>query len=312
MDRLQSMRVFAKVVELGSFARAAQHLSMSNAVVTRYVADLEAHLGTRLLNRTTRSLSLTDVGETYLQRCQQVLLDIDEAESLATSRSQVLVGSLRIVAPVMFGLHVLPMLLARFQQLYPEVTFDVALSDRPIDIVEDGRDIGIMVSELGLGSHLVARRMISAEMIMAATPAYLRQHTTPQRAEDIADHRVIAMWHPQLRHEWEMSAPDGQSIAVPVQPSLVTSNAELMHRAVLADMGIAILSSYMARPDLESGRLVRVLPQYKLPHRSLSLVYPSRKFLPTKVRTFIDYMLAQAMEVKHSEARAGRALTEVA
>lgn len=164
MDRLQSMRVFAKVVELGSFARAAQHLSMSNAVVTRYVADLEAHLGTRLLNRTTRSLSLTDVGETYLQRCQQVLLDIDEAESLATSRSQALVGSLRIVAPVMFGLHVLPMLLARFQQLYPEVTFDVALSDRPIDIVEDGRDIGIMVSELGLGSHLVARRMISAEM----------------------------------------------------------------------------------------------------------------------------------------------------
>lgn len=120
------------------------------------------------------------------------------------------------------------------------------------------------------------------------------------------------MWHPQLRHEWEMTAPDGQSIAVPVQPSLVTSNAELMHRAVLADMGIAILSSYMARPDLESGRLVRVLPQYKLPHRSLSLVYPSRKFLPTKVRTFIDYMLAQAMEAKQSEARAGRALTEAA
>jgi len=156
MDRLQSMRVFSKVVELGSFARAAQHLSMSNAVVTRYVADLEAHLGTRLLNRTTRSLSLTDVGETYLQRCAQILLDIDEAESLATSRSQALVGGLRIVAPVMFGLHVLPMLLARFQQLYPEVTFDVALSDRPIDIVEDGRDVGIMVSELGLGSHLVA------------------------------------------------------------------------------------------------------------------------------------------------------------
>lgn len=193
MDRLQSMRVFSKVVELGSFARAAQHLSMSNAVVTRYVADLEAHLGTRLLNRTTRSLSLTDVGETYLQRCQQILLDIDEAESLATSRSQALVGGLRIVAPVMFGLHVLPMLLARFQQLYPEVTFDVALSDRPIDIVEDGRDVGIMVSELGLGSHLVARRMISAEMVMAATPAYLRQHSTPQRAEDIAEHRVIAM-----------------------------------------------------------------------------------------------------------------------
>src|SRR5437762_5315009 len=129
MDRLQSMRVFSKVVELGSFARAAQQLEMSNAVVTRYVADLESHLGTRLLNRTTRSLSLTDAGETYLQRCQQILDDVEEAESVVTARSQSLSGTLRLVAPGMFGVHLLPDTLARFQALYPEVVFDVLRSE---------------------------------------------------------------------------------------------------------------------------------------------------------------------------------------
>ncbi len=176
MDRLQSMRVFAKVVELGSFARAAQQLEMSNAVVTRYVADLESHLGTRLLNRTTRSLSLTDAGETYLQRCQQILEDVEEAEGVVTARSQSLSGTLRLVTPVMFGLHLLPNLMARFQQLYPEVVFDVLLSDRNVDIVEEGRDVAVMLSDLGLGSHLVARPLISAEIVLCASPEYVRMH----------------------------------------------------------------------------------------------------------------------------------------
>ena len=192
MDRLQSMRVFAKVVELGSFARAAQQLEMSNAVVTRYVADLESHLGTRLLNRTTRSLSLTDAGETYLQRCAQILEDVEEAESIVTARSQSLSGTLRLVAPVMFGLHLLPKTLERFHQLYPDVVFDVQLSDRMIDIVEEGRDVGVMLSDLGLGSHLVARPLISAEIILCASPGYLRAHPPLRTAHDLSNHRAIA------------------------------------------------------------------------------------------------------------------------
>lgn len=292
MDRLQSMRVFTKVVELGSFARAAQQLDMSNAVVTRYVADLESHLGTRLLNRTTRSLSLTDAGETYLQRCQQILEDVEEAESVVTARSQSLSGTLRLVTPVMFGLHLLPEMLVRFQARYPEVVFDVQLSDRIIDIVEEGRDVGIVLSDLGLGSHLVARPLISAEIILCASPGYLSAHSPLRHANDLASHRCIAMRLPNVEHEWTLTGPEGD-VTVPVRPGLLCSNAELAHQAALADMGIAMLSAYLARPSIEAGKLTHILPQYQLPRRDLSVVYPSRKFLPTKVRAFIDFMLEE-------------------
>ncbi len=292
MDRLQSMRVFAKVVELGSFARAAQQLEMSNAVVTRYVADLESHLGTRLLNRTTRSLSLTDAGETYLQRCQQILEDVEEAESVVTARSQSLSGTLRIVTPVMFGLHLLPDMLARFQQMYPDVVFDVLLSDRSIDIVEEGRDVGIVLSDLGLGSHLVARPLLSAEVILCASPGYLRAHAPLRHAHELTQHRCIAMRLTNAEHAWTLSGPEGE-VTVPIRPGLVCSNAELAHQAALADLGIAMLSSYLARPSIEAGLLEHILPQYQLPRRDISVVYPSRKFLPTKARAFIDFLLEE-------------------
>ncbi|WP_020206582.1 MULTISPECIES: LysR family transcriptional regulator [Cupriavidus] len=295
MDRLQSMRVFSKVVELGSFARAAQQLEMSNAVVTRYVADLESHLGTRLLNRTTRSLSLTDAGETYLQRCQQILEDVEEAESVVTARSQSLSGTLRLVTPVMFGLHLLPAAMMRFQTMYPEVVFDVQLSDRIVDIVEEGRDVGVVLSDLGLGSHLVARPMLSAEIILCASPAYLRQHPPLRHAHELTNHRCIAMRIPTVEHEWTLSGPEGE-VTVPIRPGLLCSNAELAHQAALADMGVAMLSSYLARPNIESGRLTHILPQYQLPRRDISVVYPSRKFLPTKVRAFIDFLLEEGVE----------------
>jgi DNA-binding transcriptional LysR family regulator len=292
MDRLQSMRVFSKVVELGSFARAAQQLEMSNAVVTRYVADLESHLGTRLLNRTTRSLSLTDAGETYLQRCQQILDDVEEAESIVTARGQSLSGTLRIVTPVMFGLHLLPPMLGKFQAMYPDVVFDVQLSDRIVDIVEEGRDVGVVLSDLGLGSHLVARPLLSAEIILCASPGYLRDSAPLRHAHDLTHHRCIALRLPNVDHVWTFSGPEGQ-VTVPIRPGLLCSNAELAHQAALADMGVAMLSSYLARPAIESGRLMHILPQYQLPRRDISVVYPSRKFLPTKARAFIDFLLEE-------------------
>jgi len=299
MDRLQSMRVFSKVVELGSFARAAQQLEMSNAVVTRYVADLESHLGTRLLNRTTRSLSLTDAGESYLQRCQQILADLDEAESVVTARSQSLAGTLRLVTPVMFGLHLLPDLMARFQRQYPDVVFDVLLSDRNVDIVEEGRDMAVMLSDLGLGSHLVARPLVSAEIVLCASPGYVRAHPPVRHPRELSHHSCIAMRPSTQETEWTLSGPEGE-ITVPIRASLLCSNAELAHQAVLADMGVAMLGWYVARPQIEAGRLVHVLPQYQLPRRDVSLVYPSRKFLPTKVRAFLDFLL--------EEGRIGQAL----
>jgi len=300
MDRLQSMRVFTKVVELGSFARAAQQLEMSNAVVTRYVADLESHLGTRLLNRTTRSLSLTDAGETYLQRCQQILEDVEEAESVVTARSQSLSGTLRIVTPVMFGLYLLPETLARFQAQYPDVVFDILLSDRNLDIVEEGRDVAVMLSDLGLGSHLVARPLISAEVILCASPGYLRGRAPLRHAHDLATHRCIAMRAPTSEHEWTLLGPEGE-VTVAIHPTLLCSNSALAYQAALSDMGIVMMSSYLATHHIESGQLVHVLPQYQLPKRDVSVVYPSRKFLPTKVRAFIDFLLEESHARQEAE-----------
>jgi len=290
MDRLQSMRVFSKVVELGSFARAGQQLDLSNAVVTRYVADLESHLGTRLLNRTTRSLSLTDAGETYLQRCQRILEDLEEAESQVTAHSQSLSGTLRLVTPVMFGLHLLPELMARFRERYPEMAFDVLLSDHNVDIVEEGRDLGVMLSDRDLGAQLVARPLVSAEIVLCASPDYIRKHPPLRQPHELCQHRCIVMRPSSLETEWTLSGPDGE-VSVPIRAGLLCSNAELAHQAALADLGVVMLSSYVARPEIETGRLVHVLPQYRLPRRNVSVVYPSRKYLPTKVRAFPDFLL---------------------
>jgi DNA-binding transcriptional LysR family regulator len=192
----------------------------------------------------------------------------------------------------MFGLHLLPQTLERFQQLYPDVVFDVLLSDRIVDIVEEGRDVGVMLSDLGLGSHLVARPLISAEVILCASPGYLRAHPPLRNAQDLANHRCIAMRLPTAEHEWTLSGPEGD-VTVAIRPGLLCSNAELAHQAALANMGIAMLSSYLARPNIEAGRLTHILPQYQLPRRDVSVVYPSRKFLPTKVRAFIDFLLEE-------------------
>ena len=250
MDRLQSMRVFAKVVELGSFARAAQQLEMSNAVVTRYVADLESHLGTRLLNRTTRSLSLTDAGESYPQRCQQILEDVDEAESLVTARSQSLSGTLRLIAPVMFGLHLLPEMLARFQKQYPDMVFDVLLSDRIVDIVEEGRDRHRAVGLLP-GLAPAARPLLSAEIIPVPRPATCAstRHCATRRISPT----TAASAAPAQRGARMDPVRAGREVTVPIRPGLLCSNAELAHQAALADMGVAMLSSYLARPMWKRG-----------------------------------------------------------
>jgi len=189
----------------------------------------------------------------------------------------------------------------RAQRLYPDVVFDVILSDRNVDIVEEGRDVAVMLSDLGLGSHLVARPLLSAEVILCASPGYVAAHAPIRHAHELSHHRCIAMRLPSAEHEWTLLGPEGE-VTVPIRPGLMCSNAELAHQAALADMGVAMLSSYLARPNIESGKLVHVLAQYQLPRRDVSVVYPSRKFLPTKVRAFIDFLLEEG-QVRGKEAQ---------
>ncbi|EGF32226.1 Transcriptional regulator, LysR family [Oxalobacteraceae bacterium IMCC9480] len=289
MDRLQSMRVFAKVVEQGSFAGAGLALDMSNAVVTRHVADLEKHLGARLLNRTTRRLSLTETGLIYLERTKQILQDIDDADAMASSQSNKPAGTLRIYSHLGFGQLQLAQLLPRYALLFPEVKLDVTLSDHTVDLVEEGFDIGMFIELQKFDASMIARQIGLSDIILCASPDYIRLHGTPLEPEDISQHVCLNFAYEQLRHHWSLII-NKRSVDVPITSKLVSNDGNLLRQCALAGMGIVIRSSFTLGDDLSSGRLVRLLPQHHLGTLAVTMVYPSRRQLSAKVRSFIDFI----------------------
>ena len=299
MDRLQSMRVFAKVVEQGSFARAAQALDMSNAVVTRHVADLEDHLGTRLMNRTTRKLSLTETGHAYLERVLQILQEVEDAEAIASSQSKKPGGILRIYSHLGFGQQQLAHLLPLYASQYPDVTLDVTLSDRTVDLVEDGFDVGIFINFQKFDANMIARQLAVSEALLCASPDYIKRHGTPEELEDISRHSCLNFSYEQLRHQWPVKGPDGSLINIPVTGKVVSNNGDLLRHCAIAGMGITIRPSFALGDDLAAGKLVRLLADYELGQLPVMLVYPSRRLLSAKVRTFVDFMSKQFPRPEH-------------
>lgn len=293
MDRLQSMRVFSKVVEQGSFARAAQVLQMSNAVVTRHVADLENHLGTRLLNRTTRKLSLTETGRAYLERLLQILQEIDDAEAIIASHSKKPAGTLRIYSHLGFGQQQLGQLLPLYAQRYPDVTLDVMVSDRTVDLVEDGFDVGIFTGLQKFDASMVARQLALCEVVLCASPAYVKRHGTPASPEDISRHICLNFSYEQLRHSWPLIDENGETIQIPINSRMLSNNSALLRQCSLAGVGIMARPSFSMGTDLQSGQLVRLLPHHHLGQISVMMVYPSRRLLSTKVRSFVDFMIGK-------------------
>ncbi|GAB3541415.1 LysR family transcriptional regulator [Noviherbaspirillum agri] len=293
MDRLQSMRVFAKVVEQGSFARAGQTMNISNAVVTRHVADLEEHLGTRLLNRTTRKLSLTETGHAYLERVLQILQEIDEAEAIASSQSKKPSGTLRIYSHLGFGQHQLSQLLPAYASEFPDVTLDVTLSNRTVDLVEDRFDVGVFVDFQKFDASMVARQLGVSEVLLCAAPSYVKKNGAPKTLEDISRHACLNFSYEQVRHHWPAKGPDGETVNIPITGRVVSNNGELLRHCALAGMGITLRPSFSLGDDLATGRLVRLLPEQRLGQLSVVLVYPSRRLLSAKVRTFVDFMAKQ-------------------
>ncbi len=291
MDRLQSMRVFAKVVEQGSFVGAGNALGMSNAVVTRHLADLEKHLGARLLNRTTRRLSLTETGQAYLERVRQILQDIDDADAIATAQATRPVGALRIYSHVGFGQLQLARLLPHYAQQYPAVTLDVMLSDRTVDLVEEGFDIGIFIGLQKFDASMIARKLASSEIMLCASPEYVKQHGVPTVPGDITQHACLNFSYEQLRHHWTI----GEGAAardIPIFSRVISNNGALLRECALAGMGVALRASFMLGDDLASGRLVRLLPHQHLGQLGVMLVYPSRRLLSAKVRSLVDFLSA--------------------
>ncbi|OAJ55211.1 LysR family transcriptional regulator [Paraburkholderia ginsengiterrae] len=318
MNQLQSMRVFVKVADLGSFVGAAGALDLSTAVVTRHVADLEARLSTRLLNRTTRRLSLTESGMTYLERVRHILDDLDGVEQMVVARNHEPVGTLRIVAPVVFGLHSLAPVVQSYAARYPNVVPDVTLADRQADLVDEGFDVGILVARPMRSASIVTRRLTTGYMTVCATPAYLAQHGTPRRPEDLLTHPCLSRPAEQGGEERVFTGPDGE---VRVRPTnaIVANNTEMLRQFALLGMGVAILPSYLIGRDLAAGRLVPLLGDYHLPPIEITIAYASRLHLPAKVRTFIDHLVAhfeqtdrQARDPRATAVALSKAITQVA
>ncbi|NIE65841.1 LysR family transcriptional regulator [Burkholderia sp. Ax-1719] len=290
MDRLRAFEVFVTVVNRGGFARAAELLGTSPANVTRYVHELEAHLGTRLLNRTSRTLSLTEGGETLYARCKSILDDVAETEGLVSSATVEPRGRLRINAPVSFGIQYLAPLWPGFMRKYPGIELDVALIDRVVDIVDEGYDLAIRISRAGSTSH-AARKLATSQNILCASPDYLTRCGLPAVPADLMDHRCIGYTYAATGDEWELIDRGGKAHPVKVDCHMHTNNGDTARAAALAGEGLIWQPTFLIGDDLRAGRLVRVLPEYRLPEIDILAIYPSRRHLSARVRVMIDFLV---------------------
>jgi DNA-binding transcriptional LysR family regulator len=300
MDRFQEMRVFAGVVDAGSFVRAADELAVSKAAVSRVVADLEARLGVRLLHRTTRRLSLTGEGEVFHLRCKELLAAVQEAESEVTERSGRAVGTLKVTAPVTFGLLHLAPLWPGFLAAHPELALEVNLSDRQVDLVEEGVDLAVRIARLE-SSSLVSRQLSSTRLVLCASKRYLRAKGTPRQPQDLAQHDVLAYSLLAMGDAWEFEGPQG-AVTVRVNPRVRTNSGDTCRAMALRGAGIILQPMFMVQEDLKSGALVELLPKYRSIEFGIYAVYPSRKHVLPKVRLLIDY-LAQSFAKRHWGSR---------
>jgi DNA-binding transcriptional LysR family regulator len=286
------MRVFQKVIDEGGFAAAARALDMSPAAVTRLVADLEDHLGTRLLHRSTRRLSLTVVGETYLTRVRSILQDIDEAHGIASSQTLELAGVLRVLAPPVLATHILGPLIAGFRQLYPKILLDIEVASFREPPIED-YDITLMPTDDSFDGNVIARKIIASEAILVATPAYIQRKGTPATPQDLANHDVLRLKSPGLLPRvWHLLDAEHQDapLDVAVEPSVWVNHTDTLLRAALDGAGITSMPVDLAAPYLSSGELVRVLRPWITGRFNLYAAIPSRKFLPERTRVFLEYL----------------------
>ena len=289
MDRFDEMHAFAAVVDAGSFVRAAEALNVSKTAVSRLVGDLEARLGVRLLHRTTRKLSLTGEGEVFHARCKELLAGVEEAEAEVTARGDQALGLLRVNVPVSFGLLHLAPLWPAFLQEHPQVTLDVTLSDRFVDLVDEGYDLAVRIARLP-SSSLVTRKLAATRMVLCASPGYLQRHGTPAHPSDIAQHAAFTYTLLASGEQWSFEGPDGP-VSVKVSARMRTNSGDTCVAAALQHQGIVLQPSFMVGTHLRSGALVEVLAQYRAIELGIYAVYASRKHVTPKVRVLIDFLV---------------------
>jgi DNA-binding transcriptional LysR family regulator len=289
MDRLRAIEVFVAVADLGSFAAAAGQLGMSRNMASRHVADLEAHLGARLLNRTTRSVSLSSIGASYLETARNVLVQLEEADRAAGLQRLAPHGRLSLSAPMSFGVrHVAPHLHS-FTSANPEVTLDLSLNDRLVDLVEEGFDVAIRIARLA-DSSLISRRIADVSLVCVASPGYLAGHGTPSSPEDLARHRTIGYSLDADPGQWRLETGAGQTKTVRVGQHVVANNGDAIEAVAVSGAGLALQPDFICHESLASGRLVQVLPGWSGGTIGVYALYPGKLYVPLKVRSFIDWL----------------------
>ena len=292
MDRYASMAIFAKVVEGSSFAGAARHFRISPAVVSKNVQAIEQRLGVRLLNRTTRRVTPTEVGLTYYRNCLRILADVDETERAASDLNATARGLLKVTAPYTFGTaHIAPAI-ADYLATHPDVSVELALNDRFVDLLEEGFDLAIRVGDLP-DSTLIARRLIETSTVLCASPLYLERYGEPRTLDDLAKHNCLIYPLSGLRGEWRFLDPDGREEVVQVSGRFIANNGDALRVLALRGEGIVRLPMFILEQDLAAGRLVRLLPLYEAKKFPVHAVYPPGQFLSAKVRTFVDFIAAR-------------------
>ncbi len=288
MDPLDGIAAFARVVDCGSFSAAADRLKLSKSAISAHVQRLEERLGTRLLNRSTRSLSLTEAGAAYYRHCVRILAEADAAEQAASALQREPRGTLRISAPDTFGwMHVAPAI-PDFLKRYAGLSIDIALSAKHVDLVDEGFDLAIRIGALA-DSALVVRKLAPSRIVLCAAPAYLAAHGAPHEPQALAGHNCLCANVTPWGNEWRLTAK-AREMRVVVSGTVRANSAEMLRAAALSGLGIASLPSWAIAGDLRSGALRRVLPAWEFPASAIYAAYPDKRMMSAKVRAFVDHL----------------------
>ncbi len=289
MDRITGVQLFMRVVEMGSFSKAALELGITQPTATKAVAAMEAHLGARLLHRSTRGVTPSEVGAAYYEKCKVIAREMDEASNLATLMQSQVGGRLRISSSVAFGRRVLVPIVLRYMREHPEVQIDFSLDDRYVNLVEQGVDLAVRMGRLA-DSMLGARFIGTNPWLLVASKAYLDAHGTPTAAADLSAHNCLVYSSVQGDDRWSLKTPSGDEQSIAVKGTFRSNNLSAVLAAANEGMGLAALPQYVARESMASGKLQAVLVNHSLPSQEMHAVFPSPKLVPAKVLSFIEYL----------------------
>ncbi|MCI1192241.1 LysR family transcriptional regulator [Calidifontimicrobium sp. SYSU G02091] len=292
MDRWTEIELFVQVAELGSLSRAAESLGLSNAAASRHLASLEARLAARLVQRNTRRLFLTDVGEAFYRRCKPLLGELRDAESAVNEAVLKPTGLLRVTASLSFSMIVIAPLLPEFHARYPELKVEIVVSNRYTDLLESGIDVAIRNREFENDSAITVRRLAETKRVLAASPQYLQRHGMPRTPDELAQHRLLIYNLANQPHQLRFTR-NGAVTTVPIDGLLEANDGQVIRAAALKHLGILIQPMYIIHEDVVAGRLVPLLQDWELPRLTINIAYPTRRHLPAKVRCFVDFLVEQ-------------------